>query len=144
MADSSWALAHLPWAELGVTDIDRAAEVIACALAGSELVLGRWWPPRPILLGLDRVGLNDDATVTAALELLGVQVQRQGTRGVRWRLNHVPELRRPAVERIAEFGGGQRWREWRLGSGGAWTCAVCHPPAEGLEVEHRTGAEDRQ
>jgi hypothetical protein len=88
-------------------------------------------------------GITDEPTIEAALELLGVQVQRQGATGVRWRLEQVPELRRPVVERIAECRCGQRLRESRLASGGAWTCALCHPPAEGLEVEWRD-AEDRQ
>jgi hypothetical protein len=126
-----------PLIECNQTDDELAAEVIARALAGSELVLGRWWPPRPILLGLERIGITDQATIEAALECLDVHVQQQGTRGVRWRLNHVPELQRPAIERTAECGCGQRLREWRLASGGAWTCTLCHPPAQGLEVEWR-------
>ena len=143
MADSSWALAHLPWAELGVTDIDRAAEVIACALAGSQLVLGRWWPPRPILRGLARGGITDEATIEAALEQLGVQVRKQGASS-RWRLDHVPDLPRPPVERIADCGCDQRPYEWRLATGGPWTCLLCHPPAGGRPVEYRTTAEGRR
>jgi hypothetical protein len=33
--------------------------------------------------------------------------------------------------------------EWRLAPGGAWTFALCHPPVDGLEIEHRTSAEER-
>ena len=118
--------------------------MLACALAGSEYVIGRWWPSKPISLGLARVGITDGTVIDAALELLDVQMQRQGATGASWRLDRVPKLPRAARERIAECGCDQRPREWRLVTGGAWTCARCHAPADGLEVELRTSAEDRQ
>jgi Protein of unknown function (DUF3631) len=75
------------------TDVERAAEVIACALTGASHVIGRWWSSKPIKLGLARVGITDEDTIAAGLELLGVEVRQQGT-GARWRLDHVPEVAR--------------------------------------------------
>jgi hypothetical protein len=125
-------------------DINTAAEVIRCGLAGSEHVFGRWWSAKPIRLGLERIGITEETVIEAALKTLGVEVRQQGATGVCWRLDHVPQLRRPAIDRIAECSCGQRSREWRLATGGAWTCALCHPPADGLAVEYRATTEDRQ
>jgi hypothetical protein len=130
-------LEAFPGAGFERTDIDLAAEVVACALAGHESVLGCWWPPEPIRAGLERFGLNDDATIDAALELLGVEIRPHGATGVRWRLGRVPALRRPANDRTAECGCDRRPHEWRLTAGGPWTCSRCHPSADGLDVEHR-------
>ena len=141
--DPEELLNAFPGAELDPTDVDRAAEVIACSLTGSPYVIGRWWPSAPIRRGLAVYGITDETVIDAALDLLKVQVQKQGADGARWRLQHVPELPGPAIERTAECRGGQRSREWRLATGGAWTCALCHPPADGLEIEHRTSAEER-
>ncbi len=44
-------LAMFPGAELERTDVDRAAEVLACSLAGAKHVLGQWWPSAPIRRG---------------------------------------------------------------------------------------------
>lgn len=52
------------------------------------------------------------------------------------------EIWRPVDERIVDYRGDQPPHDSRL-SGGAWTCTRCHPPADGLEVEHRTCAEVR-
>src|SRR5450755_2537348 len=125
-----------PRTELERTEVYLAADVIACALAGSKYVLGRWWPSAPIRRGLTVYGITDETVIEAALALLEVQVQKRGATGARWRLERVPELERPAVERIAECRCGQRSREWRLATGGSWTCALCHPPADGLKVEY--------
>ncbi len=137
-------LEAFPDAELEPTDVDRAADVIASALAGSDHVLGQWWPSAPIRRGLTLYGITDETVIEAALELLEVQVRQQGATGARWRLDRVPELPRLARERIAECGCDQRPREWRLAAGGPWTCARCHPPADGLDVEYRTRAEDQR
>ena len=140
--DPEELLNAFPGTELERTDVDRAAEVIACALTGSHYVIGQWCPSAPIRRGLAVTGITDETTIQAALNLLKVQVRQQGATGARWRLERNPELPRPAIERTAECRCGQRSREWRLATGGAWTCALCHPPADGLEVEHRSGAEN--
>ncbi len=137
-------LETFPGAELERTDVDRAAEVIACSLAGSKYVIGQWWPSAPIRRGLRVYGITDETVIDAALQMPQVQVRKQGATGARWRLARVPELPRPAIERTAECRCDQRSREWRLATGGAWTCALCHPPADGLEIEHRTSAEDAE
>lgn len=137
-------LTTFPGAELERTDVDRAAEVIACALAGAKHVLGQWWPSAPIRRGLRVYGIADETVIDAALDRLGVQVRKQGANGARWRLERVPELPRPAIERTAACRCGQRSPEWRLATGGAWTCELCHPPTDGLEIEHRTSAEGRR
>lgn len=134
----------MPDAELEPTDVDRAAEAIACALAGSEHVLGKWWPSKPIRRGLTVYGITDETVIAAALDQLQVEIWNHGTTGARWRLVSVPELRRPAIDQIAECGCDQRPREWRLAAGGMWTCVLCHPPADSLEVEYRTRAEDQR
>ena len=131
-------LTGLPGGELEPTAVDRAAEVIACALAGSKHVLGRWWPSAPIRRGLTAFGITDETVIDVALDLLKVQVQKHGANGTRWRLERNPDLPRPAIERIAECRCGQRSHEWRLATGGPWTCALCHPPLRGLEVQSRT------
>ena len=122
------------------TDVHRAAEVLACSLGGTRHVIGRWWPSAPIKRGLARGGITDETVVIdAALELLGVQVRRQGATGASWRLDRVPE-RFASEERVAECGCDQRPRDWRLKTGGPRQCGMCHPPAEGIEVEW-SGAE---
>ena len=133
-------LETFPCAELDPTDVYRGAEVIACALTGSKHVIGRWWPSRRIKRGLAAYGIADETVIEAAHELLEVEVQKRGANGARWRLKRDPELPRLAGERIAECGCCQRSDEWRLETGSAWTCAHCHPPADALEVQHRTGA----
>ena len=135
-------LETFPGAELERTDVDRAAEVIACALTGSPYVIGQWWPSAPIRRGLAVYGIGDETVIQAALNLLQVQVRKQGANDARWMLERNPELPRPAIERTAACQCDQRSREWRLAAGGAWTCSACHPPADGLEIEHRSGAED--
>jgi hypothetical protein len=124
-------LETFPAAELEPTDVDRAAEVIACALTGSPYVIGQWWPSAPIRRGLAVYGITNETTIQAALNLLEVRVRKQGANGARWMLERNPELPRPASERIAECRCGQRSREWRLATGEAWTCALCHPPPPG-------------
>ena len=142
--DPEELLNAFPGAELDPTDVDRAAEVIACSLTGSPYVIGRWWPSAPIRRALAVYGITDETVIDAALGLLKVQVQKQGATGARWMLERNPELPRPAIERTAKCPCDQRSREWRLATGGPWTCLLCHPPAEGLQVEHCAGAEHRQ
>ena len=142
--DPEELLNAFPGAELDPTDVDRAAEMIACALTGSPYVIGRWWPSAPIRRGLAVYGITNETTIQAALDLLEVRVQKQGANGARWMVERNPELPRPAIERTAACRCDQRSREWRLAAGGAWTCALCHPPTDGLEIEHRTSAEERQ
>jgi hypothetical protein len=134
-------LETFPGAELDPTDVDRAAEVIASALTGSKYVIGRWWPSAPIRRGLTAYEITDETVIDAALGVLKVQVQTQGANGARWRLERNPELPRPAIERTAACRCNQRTREWRPAVGGAWTCALCHPPVDGLEVQSRTAPE---
>jgi hypothetical protein len=141
--DPEELLNAFPGAELDPTDVDRAAEVIACALTGSKHVIGRSWPSAPIRRGLRVYGISDETVIAAALNLLEVRVQKQGATGARWMLDRNPEFPRPAIERTAACRCDQRSREWRLATGGAWTCALCHPPVEGLEVDYRTPPEDR-
>jgi hypothetical protein len=123
------------------TPVDIAAQVIACSLAGASYVIGRWWAAMPIKRGLAVAGITDPAVIDAALEQLGVEVRRQGATGARWKLDHVPQPRQPA-ETAAGCGCWQPQREWRLATGGPWTCEACHPPAglDAAEIEVRQSA----
>jgi hypothetical protein len=118
--------------------VPEAAELIAYALAGSERVLGGWWPAAQVLRGLARVGITDRAVVDAALAQLGVEVRSERGRRARWRLARPPAPAR-SREVIEVCGCGQREREWRR-PGGAWFCMLCHPPVFGITTEQRPAA----
>ena len=132
-----------PLAERQQTDLELAAEIIAASLTGAPHVIGRWWSSKPIREGLAHAGVTDEATIQAALELLGTQVRNRGTTSSRWRLDHVPELPRLSGEQVAECRCEPPRREWRLAIGGPWTCLQCHPPASGRAVEYRGRTEDQ-
>jgi hypothetical protein len=140
---SNQPLETLRGAELERPDTDRAIEVIASALGGCDLVIARWQPSRPIRLGLERVVIDDETTIEAALGGTQRADAEAGLDRCPLATRSRPEPRRRPTDWISECGCRQRPREWRR-PGGVWTCGVCHPPVDGLDVEYRTGAEDGQ